>query len=137
MLSRLQHGNAVSKVRRRAATTALAVALLQPAAASACTASAFVERWGGPSTGAVGWNGNAVGCHRTWTYSWRLRLYRNGDVIGEDIREGLGGSTSYTTPSHIQWWIAPGQRICTRFFIYHSRTVGQNRVDEDEDCLTY
>ncbi|HWK29074.1 MAG TPA: hypothetical protein VNS09_21110 [Solirubrobacter sp.] len=102
--------------------------------ASACTASAFISdtynEW-------VNWSGNAVGCYSTWTYSWRIRLYKNGTVLDEHVREGLGGSTSYSTPSYSNFEIGPvrGQGYSTTFFIYHSATVGNNKVDQASRSL--
>jgi hypothetical protein len=116
-------------------TVASAAAAATPSVAAAdCTASAFINdrynEW-------VLWKGNAVGCLASRTYSWRIRLYHNGNEIDEHILENKSGSTHYSTPSYENFQFGPVKNAgyCTRFFIYHSRTVGNNRVDWDEDCM--
>lgn len=113
---------------------AIAIGLGGPTAqASAdCTATAFLNVLEGINS--ISYRGNAVGCYRSRTYSWRLRLYRNGSLYDEHINQGLKGSSSYSTPLYETFWGYGANGWCVRFFIYHSRTVGNNKVDEDTDC---
>jgi hypothetical protein len=114
----------------------LAVSLffgVAPGIASACTARAFLSGRDGVFQD---WKGNAVGCNRGWTYSWRIRWYHNGNVLEEHINEGLGGATSYSTPTyHNTELYTSSSDYTVTFFIYHSSKVGNNLVDKHTASL--
>jgi hypothetical protein len=81
------------------------------------------------------YSGSTVDAVRTWTYSWRLRLYRwpcadSGDILEEYTRGGrsaITNTTYFATPSYADDVITGGDR-CVRYFVYHGTVVGQNRV---------
>jgi hypothetical protein len=128
------------KVLARLVAAAITMAAIAPATASATTASAFLDR----SSCCFYWSGNAVGAYATWTYSWRIRLIQKntdfGDIVKyEHIKENFRGTTSYSTPTYQTGldFISPGFTYCTHFYLYHSTTVGNNRVADDEACRSY
>jgi hypothetical protein len=121
----------MTNMRIRSVVAAFAsVALLFAAtpAASATTLGANVIT----QSNGVHWTGWAVDATRTWTYSWRIRLYSGShSLLEEHINEGLSGSTYYSTPSYISPY--PVGPYCVVFYLYHSSTVGNNRFGTASD----
>lgn len=120
------------KPRIRQAVAALLACF---AVMTACTPVASAETLGASvitQSNGVHYKGWAVDATRTWTYSWRIRLYDGTHtLLSEHINEGLSGSTYYSTPSYIDPY--PIGRYCVVFYLYHSATVGNNRIDTAED----
>lgn len=83
------------------------------------------------------YSGNAVGLYPSWTHSWRLRhISVSGRVVDEHVREGFSGVTSVSTGTYYASALGGGdfEDLCAEMRIYHSRTVGQNLLDVDQDC---
>lgn len=103
------------------------------ATAIRCQAHAGI---GGDGITYLSYTGSAVDCHRTWTYSFRLRFTTlGGTTRAEHLLEGKKGATSYTLPTH-KYFFGTVRPIsgCSVLRIYHSATVGQNLVDSASSC---
>ena len=106
------------------------------------TASAFVActRWSFEHCSQASWRGNAVGMNRRWTYSWYIELWNadNGRLIDNHKRENFSGTTSVSTPDYSDY-IDPltyghATEVCTRFALYHSKTIQGKFVDSHSAC---